>query len=309
GACRRGPPRRPPGLRRSPRALRSCRHEFGCPWPDHTRARARQRAGARAMLVYSRAMTTEEWFDTLTGELLARNPFRTSEYFKRFAAGALTREQVWAHIAQHYLLIAWFPRIFSGIHTRCDDFEVRKDCARHLLVEDLGFLNGRVGATPDHDELFRRIGDDLGSARDAYDRIVPVPEMAAIVSFFEDLAHARPWSAALCATALLEEEVVEIARTVGRALVEHYGVRAGGGRQDLRGPRGGRAGGVGRDEEDDPQAPRHAGRSLCRRGRDARDAPAPHVVRGRSRAAPPRLSLVPPSAASDRYSGPTRAGW
>jgi pyrroloquinoline quinone (PQQ) biosynthesis protein C len=177
------------------------------------------------MLLYSDAMTTEEWFDTLTGELLARNPFRTSEYFKRFAAGVLTREQVWAHIAQHYLLIAWFPRIFSGIHTRCDDFEVRKDCARHLLVEDLGFLNGRVGATPDHDELFRRIGDDLGYARDAYDRIVPVSEMAAIVAFFQELAHVRPWSAALCATALLEEEVVEIARTVGRALVEHYGVR------------------------------------------------------------------------------------
>src|SRR5207249_6739090 len=52
-----------------------------------------------------------------------------------------------------------------------------------------------------------------------------VPEMAAIVAFFQELAHVRPWSAALCATSLLEEEVVEIARTVGRALVEHYGIR------------------------------------------------------------------------------------
>jgi len=170
-------------------------------------------------------MTTEEWYDSLTAELLAQNPFRHSEYFKRFAGGSLSREQVWGHIAQHYLLIAWFPRIFSGIHTRCEDFEVRQDCARHLLVEDLGFLGGRVGATPDHDELFRRIGDDLGYSREAYDRITAVPEMAAIVHFFQDLAHERPWSASLCATALLEEEVVEIARTVGRALVEHYGVR------------------------------------------------------------------------------------
>jgi len=170
-------------------------------------------------------MTTEQWFDSLTADLLAQNPFRRSEYFKRFASGSLTREQVWGHIAQHYLLIAWFPRIFSGIHTRCDDFEVRKDCARHLLVEDLGYLSGQVGATPDHDELFRRIGDDLGYPRDVYDRIVAVPEMAAIVTFFQQLAHERPWSAALCATALLEEEVVEIARTVGRALLEHYGVR------------------------------------------------------------------------------------
>ena len=45
------------------------------------------------------------------------------------------------------------------------------------------------------------------------------------MDFFRRLAHEVPWSAALCATALLEEEVVEIARTVGKALVEHYGVR------------------------------------------------------------------------------------
>ncbi len=82
-----------------------------------------------------------------------------------------------------------------------------------------------MGGTPDHDELFRRIGDDLGYARDEYARIVPVPEMAAIVAFFRRLAHEVPWSASLCATALLEEEVVEIARTVGKALVHHYGVR------------------------------------------------------------------------------------
>ena len=170
-------------------------------------------------------MTTETWFDGLTAELLAQSPFRRSDYFKRFASGALTREQVWSHIAQHYLLIAWFPRIFSGIHTRCEDFEVRKDCARHLLVEDLGYFEGRVGGTPDHDELFRRIGVDLGYGRDEYARIVAVPEMAAIIDFFRRLAHEVPWSAALCATALLEEEVVEIAQTVGKALVQHYGVR------------------------------------------------------------------------------------
>ena len=170
-------------------------------------------------------MTTEEWFDALTAELLAQSPFRGSEYFKRFASGSLSREQVWGHIAQHYLLIAWFPRIFSGIHTRCEDLEVRKDCARHLLVEDLGYFDGRVGGTPDHDELFRRIGDDLGYARDAYGSIVPVPEMTAIIDYFRRLAHEVPWSASLCATALLEQEVVEIAQTVGHALVQHYGVR------------------------------------------------------------------------------------
>jgi len=158
-------------------------------------------------------------------ELVARSPFRRSEYFKRFAAGTLPKAQAWVHLSQHYLLIAWFPRIFSGIHARCEDLEVRKDCARHLLVEDLGYFEGKVGGTPDHDELYRRIGDDLGYPRSVYATIAPIPEMAAIVDYFKTMAHELPWSAALCATALIEEEVVEISQTVGKALVQHYGVR------------------------------------------------------------------------------------
>jgi pyrroloquinoline-quinone synthase len=170
-------------------------------------------------------MTNEQWHEALTEELLAQSPFRRSEYFKRFASGALTKEQVWGHIGQWYFLIAWFPRIFSGIHARCEDLDVRKDCARHLLVEDLGYFQDKVGGTPDHDELYRRIGDDLGYPREEYDRLRITPEMQGIVDFFRRLAHEVPWSASLCATALLEEEVVEIARTVGKALVQHYGAR------------------------------------------------------------------------------------
>ena len=170
-------------------------------------------------------MTNEEWFEALTAELLAQSPFRRSEYFKRFASGTLTKDQVWGHVGQWYVLIAWFPRIFSGIHARCEDLAVRKDCARHLLVEDLGYFQGIVGGTPDHDELYRRIGDDLGVPREAYAHLQVVPEMQAIVDFFRRLAHEVPWSASLCATALLEAEVVEIARTVGKALVQHYGAR------------------------------------------------------------------------------------
>jgi pyrroloquinoline quinone (PQQ) biosynthesis protein C len=78
---------------------------------------------------------TTEWFETVRAELLAQNPFRGSEYFKRFAAGSLTREQAWGHVSQWFFLICWFPRMFSGIHSRCDELDVRKDCARHLLVE------------------------------------------------------------------------------------------------------------------------------------------------------------------------------
>jgi len=58
-----------------------------------------------------------------------------------------------------------------------------------------------------------------------YDAITPIPEMAAIIDYFKTMAYELPWSASLCATALIEAEVVEISQTVGAALVKHYGVR------------------------------------------------------------------------------------
>ncbi len=167
-----------------------------------------------------------QWFDDLKIELLARNPFRESEYFKRFAAGTLSTAQAWGHVSQWYFLICWFPRMFSGIHSRCDVLDVRKDCARHLLVEDLGYFRRQVGGTPDHVELYQRIGDDMGYPREAWDRATPIAEMRDIVAYFRRLAHEIPWSASLCTTAFIEAEVVEIARTVGRALVDHYGCRS-----------------------------------------------------------------------------------
>jgi pyrroloquinoline quinone (PQQ) biosynthesis protein C len=115
--------------------------------------------------------------------------------------------------------------MFSGIHSRCDELEVRKDCARHLLVEDLGYFRGQIGGTPDHVELYQRIGDDMGYAREAWERVTPIPEMRAILAFFRRLANEIPWSASLCTTAFIEAEVVEVSQTVGHALRTFYGCR------------------------------------------------------------------------------------
>lgn len=169
--------------------------------------------------------TASEWFEALKTELLARCPYREAEYFKRFRAGSLTKAQAWGHVAQNFLIVQYFPRIFSGIHARCDDLEVRKECAKHLVVEDLGYFRGRIGATPDHVELYKRIGDDMGYGRDVYDRIEPLPETAAIIAFCRRLSQEIPWNAALCTTALFEAEVIELSRFVGGGLAEHYGCR------------------------------------------------------------------------------------
>jgi len=166
-----------------------------------------------------------EWFHRVKTELLARSPYREAEYFARFGAGTLTRDQAWGHVSQNYFIVLYFPRIFSGIHARCDELAVRKECAKHLLVEDLGYFRGKIGATPDHLELYRWIGDDMGYPREVYDRLRPLPETTAIVEFCKELSHRVPWPAALCTTALFEAEVIELSQIVGQGLVRYYGCR------------------------------------------------------------------------------------
>ncbi len=169
--------------------------------------------------------SVHEWFEGVKTELLSRCPYREGEYFSRFGAGSLSIPQVWGHVSQNYLVVVYFPRIFSGIHARCDELEVRKDCARHLLVEDLGYFRGQIGATPDHVELYKQIGDDLGYGREVYAVLQPLPETTGVIDFCKQLAHEIPWNAALCTTALFEAEVLEASQKVGNALVAHYGCR------------------------------------------------------------------------------------
>src|SRR5262249_109368 len=167
----------------------------------------------------------QEWFHHLKSELIAKCPYRQAEYFKRFGAGLLSKEQAWGHVSQNYLIVVYFPRIFSGIHARCDELEVRKECAKHLLVEDLGYFRGKIGATPDHLELYRWIGDDMGYPREVYDRQSPLPETTAIIDFCKELSHRVPWPAALCTTALFEAEVIGRSKVGGNGLVHYYGCR------------------------------------------------------------------------------------
>src|SRR2546427_5607176 len=86
----------------------------------------------------------------------------------------------------------------------------------------------------------------------------------------------------------------------------------GVGGPELHGPRGGRAGGVGRDEEDHPQIPPHARRSTGRRGCDARDASTPPGLRRRARPPTPVLTRPacgrPKVSLHDRGSGESMEG-
>jgi len=166
-----------------------------------------------------------EWFDGIKRELLAKCPYREAEYFKRFGAGQLTREQAWGHVSQNYLIVVYFPRIFSGIHARCDELEVRKECAKHLLVEDLGYFRGHIGATPDHIELYKWIGDDMGYGRGVYEQLRPLPETTGVIDLCRELSQRTPWPAALATTAVFEAEVIELSQIVGQSLVKHYGCR------------------------------------------------------------------------------------
>src|SRR5438094_298854 len=84
-------------------------------------------------------MTTENWFEALTAELLTQSPFRRSEYFTRFASGALSREQVWAALLQHYGARPEWGGMNYTVHEAIEkeeSGETKKTILKHLRTPD-----------------------------------------------------------------------------------------------------------------------------------------------------------------------------
>jgi pyrroloquinoline quinone (PQQ) biosynthesis protein C len=59
-------------------------------------------------------------------EEVETHPAVTHPFLTRFAAGDLTRWQIWGYASQHYHLVGFFPAYLEAIAGRTPDAEVRR---------------------------------------------------------------------------------------------------------------------------------------------------------------------------------------
>ena len=136
-------------------------------------------------------MTPSEFIQKLREEV-ATHPAVTHSFLRRFAAGGLTRWQIWGYASQHYHLVGFFPAYLEAIADRTPDAEVRR-LLREILEDE--YMRPQ-SFERSHPALYRRFLRAVGFEEGDWDRVPLLPATRAFVQIHLDMTW-RSWLEAL----------------------------------------------------------------------------------------------------------------
>lgn len=116
----------------------------------------------------------------------------THPFLRRFAAGGLTRWQIWGYASQHYYLVGFFTAYLEAIASRTPDGEVRR-LVRDILEDE--YMRPRR-FEQSHPALYRRFLRAVGFREREWDEVPLLPTTRAFVTTHLDMTL-RSWLEAL----------------------------------------------------------------------------------------------------------------
>jgi len=136
-------------------------------------------------------MTAADFVRELREEV-AIHPAVTHPFLGRFAAGGLTRWQIWGYASQHYHLVCFFTAYLEAIAGRTPDDAVRR-LLRDILEEE--YMRPE-SFERSHPALYRRLLRAVGFAERDWDQVPLLPATRAFVQLHLDMTL-RSWLEAL----------------------------------------------------------------------------------------------------------------
>jgi pyrroloquinoline-quinone synthase len=143
-------------------------------------------------------------------------------FYKAWAAGELTREELRAYAAEYYPQVAAFPGHLLRLSARTLDGALRGA----LLMNRADELGADSAAGRPHEELWLDFAEGMGAARDEVRGHKPLPEVAELVAHYRRVAHEGSAAEALAAFYAYESQVPRVAKEKARGLSELYGADA-----------------------------------------------------------------------------------
>jgi pyrroloquinoline-quinone synthase len=144
-------------------------------------------------------------------------------FYKAWAAGELTREELRAYAADYYPQVAALPGHLLRMSARTTDGELRgallMNRADELGADD---PNGRP-----HEDLWLDFAEGMGAKRDEVRAQKPLGEVGELIAHFRRVAHEGSPAEALAAFYAYESQVPRVAQEKARGLREMYGADAG----------------------------------------------------------------------------------
>src|ERR1700737_3376860 len=165
-------------------------------------------------------MNTSEFFEQLDARI-AKYDLLCHPFYKAWAAGELTREDLQEYARDYYHHVEAFPIYLAELGIRLEEGELRRAGLANMSDEKGGEdLYGEP--SPAHSELWLDFAEGIGASRNMRGH-TPLPAIKDLVSFFHRVAQQGTPEEALATFYAYESQVPRIAQEKARGLEQMYG--------------------------------------------------------------------------------------
>ncbi len=165
-------------------------------------------------------MNSTQFFEQLEAAI-AQYDLLSHPFYKAWAAGELTRDDLREYARQYFHHVEAFPSYLAELALRLDEGELRRAVLANMCDEK-GSLDGLGKDAVPHSELWLDFAEGMGARRDMLFH-VPVVEVGELLQFFHAVASEGTAEEALAAFYVYESQVPRVAQEKERGLRELYG--------------------------------------------------------------------------------------
>ena len=165
-------------------------------------------------------MNSTQFFEQLEATI-TKYDLLCHPFYKAWAAGELTRDDLREYARQYYHHVEAFPCYLAELALRLDEGELRRAVLANMCDEKGAAGEYGKNSVP-HSELWLDFAEGMGARRDMLLHL-PVAEVRDLVRYFHEVASESTPEEALAAFYVYESQVPRVAKEKERGLRELYG--------------------------------------------------------------------------------------
>jgi len=165
-------------------------------------------------------MDSKQFFEQLEARV-AKYDLLCHPFYKAWAAGELTRDELRDYARHYYHHVDAFPCYLAEFGIRLEDGELRRAVLANMC-EEKGVESGSGKESVPHSELWLDFAEGMGARRDMHWHM-PVEEVRSLMRHFHRVASEGTPEEALAAFYAYESQVPRVAKEKERGLREMYG--------------------------------------------------------------------------------------
>jgi pyrroloquinoline-quinone synthase len=169
-------------------------------------------------------MNNTQFFEQLEASI-ARYDLLCHPFYKAWAAGELTRDDLREYARNYYPHVEAFPGYLAELAVRLDEGELRRAVLANMCEEKGAAEGSGKDSEPHsepHSELWLDFAEGMGAPRDMRGH-KPLPEIGNLIAHFHCVAGEGTPEEALAAFYAYESQVPRVAKEKERGLREMYG--------------------------------------------------------------------------------------